>query len=83
MLGEHLVKNFVIEVNKMAVPRSFPDSACAKDVVACFAALFARFQRAGYHVSVHEPFNSVPIENVTAFAAEGWRWADFWFWLPR
>jgi FkbM family methyltransferase len=83
VLGEHLVKNFVIEVNKMAVPRSFPGSPCAADVVACFAALFTRFQRAGYMVSVHEPFNSVPIENVTAFAAEGWRWADFWFWLPR
>jgi FkbM family methyltransferase len=83
VLSEHLVKNFIIEVNKMAVPRSFPESGCARDVVTCFAALFARFQRAGYRVSVHEPFNSVPIENVTAFAAEGWRWADFWFWLPR
>ena len=83
VLAAHLVKNFVIEVNKMAVPRSFPNSPCARDVVACFAALFERFQRAGYRVSVHEPFNSVPIENVTAFAAEGWRWADFWFWLPR
>ena len=83
VLGEHLVKNFVIEVNKYAVRRGFPDSPCAKDVEGCFAALFERFQRAGYLVLVHEPFSSLPILNASEFSREGWRWADFWFVAPR
>ena len=82
VLRDHLVKNYVIELNKLAVLRR-PASECARDVSACYAALIQRFQRAGYTLLVHEPFPSLPIDDAVVFAAGEWRWVDAWFVLPR
>lgn len=82
VLRDHLVKSYVIELNKLAVLRR-PESECGKDVPACYAKLIQRFQRAGYTLLVHEPFASLPIDDAVVFAAGEWRWCDAWFVLPR
>jgi hypothetical protein len=87
-LAAHTVKNWVLELNKYAAQSEglgCIDAAAAPPMgtAPCFAELLGHFQAAGYVIMVHEPWAGSPIENVTEFAAGGWRVVDVWISLPR
>ena len=81
VLKQRLVRNFMIEFNKDAVERNAPESACAVDVIACYARVTEVFTRAGYVAlaSVNGLWCcQTPIANATAFAIPAWATSDMW-----
>ena len=91
VLGERLVKNFLLELNQRAVSGAYGGSACAQDLPACYERLMQRFLSAGYVPLVARRRNQTwasqaPIASAAQFARGGlgrWHVVDLWLYLPR
>ena len=88
VLAEHVVKSFVIELNKYALTSEGPpciDAAAEAPMGAapCYATMLQHFLDAGYQIMVHEPWNSALITDPAEFARTLWRAVDVWVTVPR
>ena len=87
VLRAGLVKNFIVEVNSVALRSIFPGSTCTANVRVCYERLFQRFTSAGYVLLSPMSFTFMPVsgEDVAALArsVEAWEWMDMWWALPH
>ena len=87
VLKAGLVKNFIIEINSVAVLANYPDGACAADIKACYLRLFLRFKAAGYVLLSSASTTFIPVGDgdlvKLAQSVDEWLWMDLWWALPR
>ena len=88
VLREHLVKNFVIELNKIAAERKSTDHGCGKNVGECYYLILKCLVQAGYSVIVHNdhdpnytfwsPQEVLLEKHLETFAHGPWSYVDIW-----
>ena len=91
ILRERLVKNFLIEFNKIALGLNYAASPCARDLGGCYANATRTLLRAGYTVLAYvrdRPERAAwgaqaPIVDADAWGADGWSWCDIWAFSAR
>ena len=84
ILKAGIIKNFIIEVNSIALTRNYPNSTCATDLPTCYFQLFKRFKDAGYVPLLGLSPTFFPVEDILNISSSvnDWKYMDLWWALP-